>query len=250
MGYFGAVVLFLWQNPPSPGDRDHRLTRAFGSSAAQELMTAWEERFGVTLHEVYGSTEIGLGSGLGPGFQRKLGTMGLPCRQVEVAIVDENDNPLPPGVVGEAVWRPREPFAFFQGYWNLPQATLDASRNLWFHSGDAALLDEDGFFVFKDRIKDTIRRRGENISSFEVELATRAEPGVVECAAYAVHAEGAPTEEEVMIAVVPIARRSARIPRSCSGRSVAPCPASRCPDTSGSSTSCRRPRPSESRSSS
>ena len=66
MGYFGAVVLFLWQNPPSPGDRDHRLTRAFGSSAAQELMTAWEERFGVILHEVYGSTEIGLGSGLGP----------------------------------------------------------------------------------------------------------------------------------------------------------------------------------------
>jgi crotonobetaine/carnitine-CoA ligase len=203
MGYFGAVVLFLWQNPPSPGDRDHRLTRAFGSSAAQELITAWEERFGVILHEVYGSTEIGLGSGLGPGFPRKLGTMGLPCRQVEVAIVDENDNPLPPGEVGESIWRPKEPFAFFQGYWNLPQATVDATRNLWYHSGDAALIDEDGFFVFKDRIKDTIRRRGENISSFEVELATRAEPGVVECAAYAVHADGVPTEEEVMIAVVP-----------------------------------------------
>jgi carnitine-CoA ligase len=203
MGYFGAVILFLWQNPPVADDRGHRLTRAFGSSAPPELIEPWQERFGVTLWEVYGSTEIGLGSGLGPGFGRKLGTMGPPCRQVEVAIVDENDDPLPAGEIGEAVWRPREPFAFFQGYWNLPQATIDATRNLWFHSGDAALIDDDGYFVFKDRIKDTIRRRGENISSFEVEVAVRAHPGVVECAAYAVHAEGAPTEEEVMIAVVP-----------------------------------------------
>ena len=203
MGYFGAVILFLWQNPPSRGDREHRLTRAFGSSAAPELMVPWQERFGVTLWEVYGSTEIGLGSGLGPGYPRKLGTMGLPCRQVEVAIVDEHDNPLPPGQVGEAVWRPREPFAIFQGYWNLPQATLDICRNLWFHSGDAGLIDEEGHFVFKDRIKDTIRRRGENISSFEVEVAVRGQPGVVECAAFAVPADGVATEEEVMIAVVP-----------------------------------------------
>ena len=203
MGYFGAVILFLWQNPPSARDRGHRLARAFGSSAPPELIEPWRERFGVTLWEVYGSTEIGLGSGLGRGFPRKIGTMGPPCRQVEVAIVDENDNPLPAGEVGEAVWRPREPFAIFQGYWNQPKATLEATRNLWFHSGDAALIDEDGHFVFKDRIKDTIRRRGENISSFEVEVAVRAEPGVLECAAYAVVAEGAPTEEEVMIAVVP-----------------------------------------------
>jgi crotonobetaine/carnitine-CoA ligase len=165
-------------------------------------MVKWEERFGVTLYEVYGSTELGLGSGLGPGFPRKLGTMGLPCRQVEVAIVDELDNPLPPNQVGEAVWRPKEPFAIFQGYWNLPQATLDVSRNLWFHSGDAAYLDEDGFFVFKDRIKDTIRRRGENISSFEVEVVVRSQPGVAEAAAYAVSADGSTTEEEVAIAVV------------------------------------------------
>ena len=202
-GYFGAVILFLWQNAPSPRDRDHRLTRAFGSHAAAELIVKWEERFGVTLYEVYGSTEIGLGSGLGPGYPRKQGTMGLPCRQVQVAIVDEHDNPLPPGRVGEAVWRPKEPFAIFQGYWNLPQATLDVSRNLWFHSGDAALLDEDGFFVFKDRMKDTIRRRGENISSFEVEIVVRSQPGVAECAAFALTVPGATTEEEVAIAVVP-----------------------------------------------
>ena len=203
MGYFGAVILFLWQAPASPGDRKHALTRAFGSSAAPELIEPWQERFGVTLHEVYGSTEIGLGSGLGPGYPRRLGTMGLPCRQLEVAIVDEHDNVLPRGQVGEAVWRPREPYAIFQGYWNQPQATVDIWRNLWFHSGDAALLDEEGYFIFKDRIKDSIRRRGENISSFEVELAVRGQSGVVECAAFAVPSGDATTDEDVMIAVVP-----------------------------------------------
>ena len=203
MGYFGAVILFLWQNPPSPHDRDHSLTRAFGSSAAEELIVPWEERFGVRLYEVYGSTELGLGSGLGPGYRRKLGTMGLPCRQVEVSIVDEHDNPLPQGEVGEAIWRPREPDAIFQGYWNLPEATVESWRNLWFHSGDAGFVDEEGYFVFKDRIKDSIRRRGENISSFEVEVAVRTQPGVVECAAFAVPAGDATTDEEVMIAVVP-----------------------------------------------
>jgi crotonobetaine/carnitine-CoA ligase len=200
MGYFGAVVLFLWHNPPDPGDRDHGLTRAFGSSAPRELFLPFEERFGVTLYEVYGSTEIGLGSGLGSG-PRKVGTMGLPCRHVELAVVDEDDEPVAPGQVGEAVFRPRFPSAIFERYWNQPEATLEAFRNLWFHSGDAGFLDEEGYFTFTDRLKDVIRRRGENIASFAVEAAVRAEPGVLECAAYAVSPVVA-TEEEVMIAVV------------------------------------------------
>jgi crotonobetaine/carnitine-CoA ligase len=200
-GYFGAVILFLWQQEPRAEDRDHGLRRAFGSSAPPELIVPWEERFGTTLFEVYGSTEIGLGSGLGSG-PRKLGTMGLPCRHLEVAIVDERDEPVPAGVVGEALWRPRYPYAIFQGYWNRDDATLESFRNLWFHSGDAGLLDDEGYFVFKDRIKDSIRRRGENISSFEVERAVREQPGVVEVAAYAVPGI-VPTEEDVMVAVVP-----------------------------------------------
>lgn len=198
MGYFGAVVLFLWQAEPSPGDRDHRLRRAFGSSAPPELIPKFEERFGVTLHETYGSTEIGNAAGPSP---RKLGTAGGLQKHVELAIVDQNDEPVPQGEVGEAVWRPRFPYAIFQGYWNQPQATVDAWRNLWFHSGDAAYLDEDGFFVFRDRLKDVIRRRGENISSFDVESAVRQQPGVVECAAYAVHPL-IETDDEVMVAVV------------------------------------------------
>ncbi len=133
----------------------------------------------------------------------KLGTMGQPCRQVEVEIVDESDRPVPAGTIGEAVWRPRYPYAIFQGYWNNPEATVESWRNLWFHSGDAARLDDDGNFIFVDRIKDSIRRRGENISSFAVEESVRNLPGVLEVAAFAVKHEQAETEEEVMIAVVP-----------------------------------------------
>ena len=204
MGYFGAVVLFLWNQEPSEAETAHSMRRAFGSSAPRELIDPWEERFGVTLYEVYGSTELGLGSGLGPGYGRmKLGTMGPICHQVEVMIVDENDNPLPPGEVGESVWRPTQSYSIFQGYWNNPEATADSWRNLWFHSGDAAFMDEEGNFVFKDRIKDSIRRRGENISSFAVEESVRGLPGVLEVAAFAVAHELAETEEEVAIAVVP-----------------------------------------------
>lgn len=203
MGYFGAVIQFLWNQPEGPRDRDHGMRRAFGSSAPAEIFDAWEERFGVTLYEVYGSTELGLGSGLGSGPRRK-GTMGLPCRQVEVQIVDEYDEPLPPGQIGEAVWRPRYPDAIFQGYLNRPDATVEAWRQLWFHSGDAGYLDEDGYFTFSDRIKDSIRRRGENISTFFVEESVRrAAPSVLEVAAYAVTSPDATSEEEVMIAIVP-----------------------------------------------
>jgi crotonobetaine/carnitine-CoA ligase len=201
MGYFGAVLAMLWKQEPSLRDREHRLTRAFGASAPQELMAGWRDRFGVELIEVYGSTEIGLGSGLGSG-PPKQGTMGLPCRHVELRIVDENDDPVPPNVIGEAVWRPKYRDSIFQGYWNRPEETIEAWRNLWFHSGDAGYVDREGYFVFVDRMKDTIRRRGENIASFGVEEAVRNEPGVVECAAFAVPSDLAATEEEVMVAVV------------------------------------------------
>ncbi|MEQ8716827.1 MAG: AMP-binding protein [Acidimicrobiales bacterium] len=201
MGYFGAVIQFLWDNEPSAIETAHSLTRAFGSSAPRSLIEPWQERFGVKLYEVYGSTEIGLGSGLGTG-PPKLGTMGPICRQVEVQIVDEFDNPVPTGTIGEAVWRPTEPYAIFQGYWNRPEATVESWRNLWFHSGDGAYLDEDGYFVFSDRMKDSIRRRGENISSFFVEDAVRAIEGVKEVGAYAVPSDVSETEEDVMVAIV------------------------------------------------
>jgi crotonobetaine/carnitine-CoA ligase len=198
-GYFGAVILFLWREPQRADDADNPVRRAFGAAAPAELQEAWGRRFGLDLLEVYGSTELGLGSCPTPATVKR-GTMGTPVAHLELAIHDERDNPLPPGVAGELVARPRHPHAMFAGYWRRPEDTLAAFRNLWFHTGDAALLDEDGHLVFTDRIKDSIRRRGENISSFEVEEVVRGLPLVVECAAYAVPSDHG--DDEVMVAVV------------------------------------------------
>jgi crotonobetaine/carnitine-CoA ligase len=151
------------------------------------------------LIEMYGSTEVGPASGsFGP--HRKIGTQGKPLDYVVLEIHDEADRPVDDGVEGEIVIRPAVPYGIFQGYWGMPEHTIDAFRNLWFHTGDGGKFDEDGCLVFTDRIKDSIRRRGENISSFEVEAAVQAHPSVLECGAYAVPSEL--TEEEVMIAVV------------------------------------------------
>jgi crotonobetaine/carnitine-CoA ligase len=198
-GYFGAVILFLWRRPERPDDADNPARVAFGASAPPELVEAWERRFGLDLAEVYGSTELGLAA-LSPPSETRRGTMGRPVAHIELAIHDERDRPVPPGVRGEIVGRPREPYAIFDGYWRQPEATLSAFRNLWFHSGDAGSMDEDGYLTFHDRINDAIRRRGQQISSFEVEEALRSHSLVVQCAAYAVPSEHG--DDEVMVAVV------------------------------------------------
>jgi crotonobetaine/carnitine-CoA ligase len=200
-GYMGIVIHLLHAQPPREDDRDNRVRIAFGAAAPPAIMTPFEERFGLRLVEVYGSTELGPASAPRYPHPRKPGTMGLPCRHLLVEVHDEDDRPLPPNVAGELVARPAEPFAMTQGYWNEPRATIEAFRNLWFHTGDGGYLDDEGYVVFTDRVKDSLRRRGENISSFEVERGVQRHPDVLECAAYAVPAEL--SEDEVMIAVVP-----------------------------------------------
>lgn len=111
---------------------------------------------------------------------------------------------MPPREVGEIVVRPLLPFGFMSGYDGQPDKTVDAWRNLWFHTGDAGWMDETGCVTFVDRIKDCIRRRGENISSFEVEACISKLDGVAEVAAFAVPADGDGTEDEVMLAVVAV----------------------------------------------
>ena len=115
-------------------------------------------------------------------------------------IVDGMDRPVPPGTSGEIVVRAKHPYILMEGYDGLPEATLAAFRNLWFHSGDRGHMDEEGFLFFHDRMKDAIRRRGENISSFEVEHIVNKHPDVAETAAIAVPAEVG--EDEVKVAVV------------------------------------------------
>ena len=198
-GFLGSIILMLDALPEQPDDADNPLRVGFGAAAPPELMEKFERRFGVTLLENYGSTECGVPAHAMPG-DIKVGTMGRPTWYMDVEIHDEQDKPVPTGTKGEIVVRPREPDSIFAGYWNDPAATVEAFRNLWFHSGDAGFIDDEGYLTYVDRIKDSIRRRGENISSFEVERAVQAHPDVLECAAYAVPSEF--TEDEVMIAVV------------------------------------------------
>ena len=197
--YMGAVIHLLYAAEPRPTDGDNQLRVAFGAAAPPEIVEDFQSRFGVELLELYGSTELGPASAPRPG-RVKRGTMGLPCSHLVLQIQDEDGNPVPPGVDGEICARPTEPHAMFTGYWRQPEATIEAFRNLWFHTGDRGRFDDEGYLIFSDRIKDSIRRRGENISSFEIERAVQGHPDVLECAAYAVPSPL--SEDEVMIAVV------------------------------------------------
>eukprot|EP01032_Pedospumella_encystans_P037970 gene37970-43008_t len=118
----------------------------------------------------------------------------------EARVADAHDVELPDGEAGELLLRASEPHAFASGYFNMPAKTVEAWRNLWFHTGDRVVREADGAFRFVDRLKDAIRRRGENISSFEVEQVLLSHPGVAAVAVYPVHSELA--EDEVMAALI------------------------------------------------
>ena len=144
-------------------------------------------------------TEIGIPVHTNLG-ERRPGSCGKPLSIYEIKLLDDEDEEVPVGEPGEIAFRPLEPFTMMLGYYNMPDKTLETYRNLWFHTGDLAKRDEDGFLYFVDRKKDALRRRGENISSFEVERAINSHPSVLESAAVAVKSELA--EDEVKICVV------------------------------------------------
>jgi carnitine-CoA ligase len=198
--YQGAMMSILHKQEPCPNDREHRVRVAFGAPCPAEIFESIEERFGVRLTEIYGSTETSLICEMPPE-RRRIGTAGQESSIYQVAVVDEWDREVPPGTPGEIVARPKRPGWMFDGYDGDPAATKKAWRNLWFHTGDRGVLDDDGFLTFLDRVKDTVRRRGENVSTWEVERVVAEHPGVAQAAAYGVSSEL--SEEEVMVTVVP-----------------------------------------------
>jgi crotonobetaine/carnitine-CoA ligase len=197
--YMGSLLTILAKQPPSDGDRDHVVTRCYGGACPPALWAPFEERFGVRLHEHYGMTEIGIAT-QNTRLDRRPGSIGRATPTFEVRVADEDDREVAVGEVGEIQVRPRLPGIILREYWARPDATIAAMRNLWFHTGDRARMDADGFFYYVDRLTDSIRRRGENVSSFEVESVVNGFGPVVESAAYGVPSELG--EDDVMIAVV------------------------------------------------
>jgi crotonobetaine/carnitine-CoA ligase len=150
----------------------------------------------------YGQTETCLVASDSPDDWRE-GACGRASPGYQLAVVDEHDQPVPPGTVGEIVVRSERPWSLFQGYWRKPDATVQVWRNLWFHSGDAGYLDEDGRLYFVERLKDSIRRRGQNISAYELECLVEEHDDVLEVAAIPVPAELGEDEVKIVVVVKP-----------------------------------------------
>lgn len=194
----GSIAHILWRQTPSPKDSENGI-RVCQSIPMVSMRDAFEERFGVTLVTAYGQTETSLVSYDTPQ-TRKSGACGKVDPDFDVAIVDESDKVLPAGTVGEIVIRAKRPWSMFLGYFGKSEYTVQAWRNLWFHSGDQGYLDEAGWLYFTGRAKDVIRRRGENISAQEVEAIVEEHPLVAECAAIAVSSEL--SEDDIKVIVV------------------------------------------------
>ncbi len=159
-----------------------------GNPFTEEVKTVWRERFGARQvgGNGYGLTEAAVVTSLPGGEYAAPGSSGRRIPEFDVRIVDEHDRELPAGQAGEIIVRPLKPDIMFMGYWRRPEDTLKLLRNLWLHTGDIGKFDEQGFFYFVDRKKDYLRRRGENISSFEMESAFARHPDLAEVAVHAV----------------------------------------------------------------
>ena len=200
----GPMVSLLAQAPDTPEMARCRgqLRVAQSSPFPRDFIAIWKERFGVELagSNAFGLTECCLTTHIPLDQPAPPGSSGRLNDDFDVRIFDEHDNELPAGEAGEIVVRPKRPHIMFDGYWNRPEATAALMRNLWFHTGDIGKFDSDGFFYFVDRKKDYLRRRGENISSFEMETAFLAHPEISEVAVHAVLSNV--TEDDVKVTAV------------------------------------------------
>jgi crotonobetaine/carnitine-CoA ligase len=162
-----------------------------GNPFSEDMKAIWRNRFGAKQigSNGYGLTEAAVITSLPAGQPAKPGSSGIRIPEFEVRIVDDHDVELPAGEAGEIITRPLQPNVMFQGYWRRPADTLKIMRNMWLHTGDIGKFDEDGYFYFVDRKKDYLRRRGENISSFELEHVCHSHPAIEEAAIHAVPSE-------------------------------------------------------------
>ena len=191
----GAMATILMRMPGSENDRDNPV-RVCQCIPMVPDKAGFERRFGMRLVTGYGQTETSFVT-LDTVDDTRSGSCGRPHPEWEVAVVDESDNPVPPGTVGEIVARPKKSWTIFSGYYGDEARTVQTLRNLWYHSGDAGVMDAEGWLYFRHRLNEAIRRRGENISAYEVEHIAEMHDDIVESAAFGVPSEF--TEEDIMI---------------------------------------------------
>lgn len=197
----GAMTSFLWSAPPEPYDADNQL-RLVSMAPVPKYAREFEQRFGLKVMSNYGLSDFGMGTSFTDRDPRdKLGSIGRPRRGMQVRIADEHDFEVPDGEPGEIQMRSDDPWRAATGYFGMPEATLVAHRNQWFHTGDRGYRDTDGYFWFVDRQKDCIRRRGENISAFEVEQILMRHPAVAQVAVFPITTDT--NDEEVAAVIVP-----------------------------------------------
>lgn len=194
-----TVIPMMAKLPACPDDRNH----VCRSIHAAKMNEEFEKKYGVVGIETYGSTETGIVANYVIDQPRKRGAAGTIVPDYEVQIFDDNDNPLPFGKIGEIVVRPKVPGLIMPSYHKKPKETVEVFRNLWYHTGDRGYVDEEGYLFFVDRKKQMIRRRGENISAYEVEEVVNKFHGVLECAAVGVPENtGIAGDEDVKVVVV------------------------------------------------
>ena len=195
----GAMVPILLSREPSVQERAHRIRSVLAPGVPAQMHAPFQERTGIRLIDGYGSTETNFVIG-GTLSQQRPGYMGKVIDGFNARVCGCEDNDVADDEPGELLLRAHEKLAFATGYFGMPEATEEAWRGGWFHTGDRVVRDALGYFRFIDRLKDSIRRRGENISSFEVEQVLLSHPGVANAAVFAVRSQLA--EDEVMAAVV------------------------------------------------
>jgi carnitine-CoA ligase len=197
--YIGGIIPILLKKPEQEDDGDNPLRVMVGAAAPVDTWDQFESRFNTKLLEVYGMTECYCCL-VNPYDEPRPGSCGKPITGWDVKLVDDDDNEVPPGVTGEFIARPKRMFVGTTGYYKQPEATLDLFKNFWMHTGDLGQTDEDGYFYFVDRKKQALRRRGENISSFEVEAVINSNPAVLESCVVGVPSDVG--EEDVKTVVV------------------------------------------------
>jgi crotonobetaine/carnitine-CoA ligase len=194
---------FLMSQAPSPADRDHTLHKLIMIPLLRNL-EEFKDRFGIfNFTTLFNMTEVSCPISADGWNLVNTQSCGRPRPGIQARVVDENDEPLPPGKAGELVLRADNPWELNLGYWRNPATTAEAWRNQWLHTGDGFSYDADGNFYFVDRIKDCLRRRGENISSFEVEVEVDAHPAIRESAAVAVPSDLSEDELKVVASLKP-----------------------------------------------